>query len=98
MTLAYGTSGRPHLAAIHGQIGHRWEESGIANNPAVIQNADGRLEAFAVGNDNGLWHKWQTAPGSDTWTDWTSLGGTGIIDNIVINSECRWKARGVCSW
>ena len=34
---------------------------GIANNPTIIQNADGRLEVFVAGGDTGLWHKWQTA-------------------------------------
>jgi hypothetical protein len=29
---------------------------GITSDPTVIQNADGRLEAFLVGGDTGLWH------------------------------------------
>jgi len=41
---------------------------------SVRQNADGRLEAFGVGTDNGLWHIWQTAPGNG-WSTWASLGG-----------------------
>ena len=45
----------------------------------VQQNADGRLEAFAVGTDNGLWHIWETAPDGG-WSGWASLGG-------VITSE-----------
>jgi glucose/arabinose dehydrogenase len=32
----------------------------LRDNPIVARNSDGRLEVFAVGNDNGLWHKWQT--------------------------------------
>ncbi len=31
---------------------------------SVHQDADGRLEAFGVGTDNGLWHIWPTAPGN----------------------------------
>ena len=27
--------------------------------PAVIRNADGRLEVFVVGSNNQLYHKWQ---------------------------------------
>ena len=45
----------------------------------VQQNADGRLEAFAVGTDNGLWHIWETTPNGG-WSGWASLGG-------VITSE-----------
>jgi acylphosphatase len=46
---------------------------------SVDQNADGRLEVFAVGTDNALWHIWQTAPNGG-WSGWASLGG-------VITSE-----------
>jgi hypothetical protein len=47
---------------------------------AVGRNADGRLEAFAYGiapNAPGprLIHVWQIAPGSNSWSDWTPLGG-----------------------
>src|SRR5262245_62051274 len=40
----------------------------------VGKNADGRLEIFALGDDNALWQKWQVAPNSG-WVDtWKSLG------------------------
>jgi hypothetical protein len=40
----------------------------------VGRNADGRLEIFAVGEDNALWQKWQVAP-NNGWTDaWETLG------------------------
>jgi hypothetical protein len=41
------------------------------------RNRDGRLDAFAVGTDGALWHKYQTAAGGDwrQWTAWQSLGG-----------------------
>ncbi|MGV9779594.1 hypothetical protein [Streptosporangium sp. NPDC003464] len=43
----------------------------------VARNADGRLEAFHVGYDSALWHKWQDADGA--WSpDWVSLGGNLI--------------------
>jgi hypothetical protein len=41
---------------------------------SVGRNADGRLETFGVGKDNGLWHIWQTAP-NNGWSSWASLGG-----------------------
>jgi hypothetical protein len=40
----------------------------------VGQNSDGRLEVFACGTDNALWHNWQTAPGGN-WSGWAPLGG-----------------------
>lgn len=47
--------------------------------PAVARNADGRLEAFAVGqhqNGSDLVHIWQTVPSGGPWSGWASLGGT----------------------
>ena len=35
---------------------------GIADLLAANQNADGRLEVFVRGFDNGLWRVWRTAP------------------------------------
>src|SRR5206468_12625662 len=37
--------------------------------PAAGAYADGRLEAFVIGSDNALWHKWQSLPGG-TWGGW----------------------------
>jgi hypothetical protein len=45
------------------------------SDPAVIANADGRLQAFVVGADNALYYKLQVSPGSNTWSEWQSLGG-----------------------
>ena len=72
--------------------------TGILNNTAVIDNTDGRLEVFVVGGNTGLWHKWQTAAGSSTWTDWTSLLGTGMVGNPAAAHKLRWKVRSICSW
>jgi hypothetical protein len=41
----------------------------------VIDNSDGRLEVFARGTDDALWHIWQTAPHAGPWSGWASLGG-----------------------
>jgi hypothetical protein len=50
------------------------------------------LELFIVGTDNGLWHKWQTSPGSSTWSAYESLGGTvktGADPVAISNSDGR---------
>jgi hypothetical protein len=41
----------------------------------VGRNQDGRLEVFAVGTDNAVWHDYQTKAGSGPWSGWFSLGG-----------------------
>ncbi len=34
----------------------------LAGDPRVVNNADGRLEVFLLGNDQNIWHIWQTSP------------------------------------
>jgi acylphosphatase len=53
---------------------------------SVQQNADGRLEAFAVGTDNGLWHIWETAPNGG-WSGWASLGGVITSEPTVARNK-----------
>jgi hypothetical protein len=40
----------------------------------VVRNLDGRLEVFARGPGDGLWHMYQTSPGGP-WSAWQPLGG-----------------------
>ena len=53
-----------------------WQALGgkLTTEPVVAANNDGRLEAFARGTDNALWHCWQMTPGG-TWSGWASRGG-----------------------
>jgi hypothetical protein len=41
-----------------------------ANQVAVAQNSDGRLEIFYVGNDTHLFHNWQIKPGISDPANW----------------------------
>jgi glucose/arabinose dehydrogenase len=71
-----------------------WQSLGgvskVDTDPSVVQNSDGRLEVFVVAADNKLWHRWQTSPGSSTWSAWTSLGGTiAGSPAVTINSDGR---------
>ncbi len=43
----------------------------LSGGPSIARNADGRLELFACGQDNTLWHAWETTPGGD-WSAWVS--------------------------
>ena len=51
--------------------------------PVAGQNDDGRLEAFVIGSDNALWHKWQSTPGGN-WGGWSSLGKPSIANAFFI--------------
>ncbi len=68
----------------------------LTSRIAVGRNKDGRLEAFALGTDNALWHTWQTAPNGG-WSGWGSLGGLLAGDPCVAaNADGRLEvfARG----
>lgn len=47
---------------------------GWSDKLAVWRNSDGRLEVFARGSDNALWHKWQTSANNLELSYWNSLG------------------------
>lgn len=53
-----------------------WQSLGglLTTPPAAANNLDGRIEIFARGTDNALWHIWQTAP-NNGWSGWGSMGG-----------------------
>ena len=69
---------------------------GISPPFSVHVNDDGRLEAFAIGSDNALWHIWQVVPNGG-WSTWASLGrpsGIGGISMPVVsqNQDGRLEA------
>jgi len=74
------------IQSIYGSRGG-WASLGgiITSGICVARNADGRLEIFARGTDNALWHQWQTAP-NNGWSGWASLGGFITSDPVVINN------------
>jgi len=60
------------------------------------QNGDGRLEVFVRGDDNAVWHIWQTAP-NNGWSGWASLGGNiPAVPVVFPNADLRLEvfARG----
>lgn len=58
-------------------------------------NEDGRLEVFARGSDQALWHTWQTTPGG-SWSGWRSEGGWIDLLNVARSADGRLEvfARG----
>src|SRR4051812_47417043 len=80
-----------------GQIFHDWQTSpnsgwsgavplgGLGRYIALGMNADGRLEIFYVGTDNGLYHNWQTAPNSG-WAGETRFSGNSA-KQIAVGSN-----------
>jgi hypothetical protein len=61
----------------------------VSSDPVSIDNSDGRLELFARGADNALWHNWQTKPHAGPRSAWASLGGYLMDDSA---SGCATSA------
>ena len=84
--------------------------TGDPGPPAMVQHAaDGHLEVFTVSSgDQAVWHRRQTGPEPDKWSDWESLGqpdgdpvqgpvATTLLNNsqvmaVVIASGTLWQA------
>jgi acylphosphatase len=62
-----------HIAQVApGSVWGSWDSLGtpsksviLSAGPIVVENTDGRLEAFVGGSDNALWHTWQVSPGGN---------------------------------
>lgn len=61
----------------------RWEQLGgqLTSGPDVASWAEGRLDTFVRGPDNGLWHQ---AWDGRAWTAWAGLGGYLTSDPAVV--------------
>ena len=75
-----------------------WQSLGgkLTTEPVLGRNKDGRLEAFARGTDNALWHCWQMTPGG-AWSGWASRGGViTSVPAVASNADGRLEvfARG----
>jgi hypothetical protein len=81
------SGGGPLPPAINIGGPHLWSSLGgqLWGNPVVAQNADGRLEVFAVGPSNALYHIWQLTPGG-AWSGWSSLNGN-LTGNPVVGQN-----------
>ena len=60
----------------------------------INRNPDGRLEVFALRNDNSVWHNWQTGP--NTWSGWYSLlAGVSGRPTVITNLDGRLEIFGI---
>jgi len=61
------------IASPHPSPNVAWELLGgtLTSGPAVCSWAPGRLDVFARGTDNALWHKWWDG---SSWSGWQQLG------------------------
>ena len=65
----------------------------VPSTPAMMVNADGRLELFTLA-EGAVWHRWQLKAARGPWHDWHSLGGprpglTGSVLTVGRNKDGR---------
>jgi PASTA domain len=53
---------------------------GLEDRPALARSADGRLELFVRGQDSLLYHQWETAVGTFSWSGWNSFDAASTPD------------------
>lgn len=72
---------------------------GLGPGPCVTNNADGRLEAFVLGQDGNIWHRWQGKPNSG-WSAWVQPVSPAATDpgltlqNIPGSLACSQEING----
>jgi hypothetical protein len=83
-TIEPKTLSQPDLAADPGFYWHsEFPLGGSANQLAIGQNADGRLELFYAGTSNHLYHNWQIEPNSLFWFGETPFSGDSALQIAV---------------
>ena len=58
----------------------------ITSNPTAALDSYGRIAIFAVGDDTAVWMRAQITPRIDTYSDWTSIGGSSTSDVSVVQT------------
>jgi len=88
----------PLLGQIRSEAGAKWQQQrstpGFWPGVVVGANADGRLQAFAVSNDQQIQTRWQLAGGG--WSGWAALGGlvSGRL-TVTPNADGRLQVFGI---
>ncbi|WP_347277284.1 matrixin family metalloprotease [Leptolyngbya sp. FACHB-671] len=75
--------GQDDIDGIRSIYGSGWESLGgvLSSGPDVCSWAPGRLDVFARGTDNALWHIWFDG----SWSGWESLGGFLTSDPTAVS-------------
>jgi hypothetical protein len=67
---------------------------GALREVAAETNSDGRVELFGINSAGGIYHRWQTAPNSDSWSDWVNIPGWLSSIAVARNADGRLEIFG----
>jgi len=83
-----------------GEIHHKWSNydgswsnwvglgGNFSSGAQTVRNIDGRVEVFAVGKDDMLYHNFQNSAGGPYQDAWVPLGGPfSGAPSVLLNSE-----------
>lgn len=81
-TSATAAAAEPEAAADRQWSG--WTDLGgvVTAGPAVSSWSANRLDVFAKGTDNQLWHKWWNG---SSWSGWENLGGVFLHNPAAVS-------------
>jgi hypothetical protein len=88
----------PRLGEIRSRATAKWNQlrstSGFWPGVVMGSNADGRLQAFAIGNDQQIRTQWQLANGR--WSGWLTMGGQ-VAGKLTVaqNADGRLQVFGI---
>ncbi|MGZ4709589.1 MAG: N-acetylmuramoyl-L-alanine amidase [Acidimicrobiales bacterium] len=88
----------PRLGEIRTRAGSVWNQQrstpGFWPGVVIGSNADGRLQAFVIGNDQQIRTQWQLANGR--WSGWLTLGGQ-VAGKLTVaqNADGRLQVFGI---
>lgn len=61
--------------------------AGLQNDVIIGKNADGRLELFTTAADRTLYHCYQTAVNTNTWSAWSNYFYSGQTASILVDGQ-----------
>jgi hypothetical protein len=71
--------------------GNRADLGGWVSAISVASNANGAQEAFGIGGDGAVWHKWQLSPNSTAWSVWNRLDGLTGVQSFTVGRNANGK-------
>jgi hypothetical protein len=70
---------------------NRTDLGGWVSAISVVSNANGLQEAFGIGGNGAIWHKWQLSANSNSWSGWNQLDGLSGVQSFAVGRNANGK-------